>query len=62
MTDAQDSDLPVSLRDHPVLSRLRSSLRELAPDPGLLASTDGEPVERALALSGLLPSPPDVTG
>lgn len=55
MNENPDSVLPESLRDHPLLTRLRASLREMAPDPTLSASADADPVTCAMALSGLLP-------
>lgn len=61
MMDAFDSVLPESLRDHPTLTRLRASLRADTPDRAGLDSADTDPVDRALALSGLSPAPPDVT-
>ncbi|MFM9915545.1 MAG: hypothetical protein ACKVOX_07035 [Rhizobacter sp.] len=65
MTDNEDSVLPESIRDHPLLTRLRSSLLSQSPDQAWQdqawhESVDVDPVASALALSGMQPGPPDV--
>ncbi|MDO9314850.1 MAG: hypothetical protein Q7T97_09940 [Burkholderiaceae bacterium] len=62
MTDNAESVLPDSIRDHPFLTRLRSSLLSQAPDQARLDAADPDPVTSALSLSDMLPESPGISG
>ena len=62
MSDNAESALPDSIRDHPLLSQLRSSLQAEAAAREGPDSSGWDPVASALALSGMLPEPPAISG